>query len=69
MLTKVLLAGLYDGVEAYDYINTNLIASTEVLATHYEVIMGNKIEYRVALNDLAITALITAANSAYVDPA
>jgi hypothetical protein len=67
-LQKVILADLHNEAIAYDYINPGLIASVDITATYYLVVLGNKIEYRVALNDVAITALITTANTAYVPP-
>lgn len=67
-LTKVILADLHSGATAYDYVNPGLIASVDILGDHYLVVLGNRIEYRVALNDVAITALITAADAAYTAP-
>lgn len=67
-LTKVLLAELYDGAAAYDYINPGLVASIDVLADSYLVVLGNRIEYKVSLDDVSITALKDAADTAYTPP-
>lgn len=67
-LTKVLLADQYDGADAFDYINPGLIASVDSEDNYYLVTLGNRIEYKIAKNDVTITALITAANTAYVAP-
>lgn len=67
-LTKVLLADQYGGSDAFDYINLGLIASIDVEGDHYIVTLGNRIDYKIAKNDVSITVLISASDTAYVAP-
>lgn len=61
-LKKLKLDRQYDGRDAFEYLNVDLITEISVNGTHYTVYVGDNHVYEIDITDPYITGIITTAN-------